>query len=327
MTVSFACPNCGKSYEKVKKELIGKKAKCSCGSVIRIQPAGQPTAARSPKSDENQSVPTVDVKVKEKLIVDDHYNDLDLLLGEYTTSPADPAPPVRASNPAISIPVPAAVRPEPKRPSATRLAIGFLSALVSATIAFWFGYLVVSVRLTDSEQVIVKQFDRIMTQVNEADLGPEEISPGLVTSFQIVGWTMGGVALLLMLLAIGQFGDAFFQLFTGHRIIGWGDGLVASLGITFVFLIVAVLFLHNSHMAALNRELNQIVAPQGFGEASLANVERVREEYKTRGREFTTGMLVIAIVPMLVFVFSMIRLFACTGDTKRLGRQPAASTS
>ena len=36
MTLSFACPHCGKTYRNVKQKLIGKKARCSCGNVIRI---------------------------------------------------------------------------------------------------------------------------------------------------------------------------------------------------------------------------------------------------------------------------------------------------
>jgi hypothetical protein len=336
MTVSFACPYCGKSYEKVKKELVGKKARCSCGKVIRVGMSSRDRRARERKptgnaprdADAETAVPTVDVEIKNRLVVDDHYNDLDQLLdADYAVPvPEPPAQPIRQT--AAPIPptlVPAAKARETGRRSNRRLAIGFLAAILSATIAFWFGFVIVSSRFVEFDQVLLKDFSERLASIHRADFGMDETSAGLKTGFAVTGWAMWGVALLMMILAIGQFLDAFVQLFSGRRIISWGDGLVASMGITFVFLIVAMIFLHNSHMTSLHRELNKIQAPEAFGESSLQNVERVRNEYKERSRNFITFMLTFAIIPMSVFVFSMIRLFALTGDTKRIAFNKTAA--
>ncbi len=318
MTVSFSCPHCGKSYERVKKELVGKKARCSCGKLIRI----------GRKEPTGQDIPNVEVEIKNRLIVDDHYNDLDHLLGDgYQEAGAESVTKKPDRYPALPmLPIPSSALNPPKttRNSTTRAAIGFLAAVISASIAFWFGFVVVSSRFVEFDQVLLKRFAEFLGAVNQADFGREETSPGLLTGFAVTGWAMWGVALMMMVMAIGQFLDAWVQLFTGRRIIGWGDGLVASLAIAFVFLIVAILFLHTSHMASLNRELNKVQAPDAFGESSLQNVERVRADYKIRSRKFITVMLLIGTIPMSVFVFSMIRLFALTGDANHFHNRKQA---
>lgn len=36
MTLNVSCPNCGKKFERIKPSLIGKKAQCVCGQIIRL---------------------------------------------------------------------------------------------------------------------------------------------------------------------------------------------------------------------------------------------------------------------------------------------------
>ena len=50
MSISFACPRCGKHF-KVREELAGKRAKCSCGNVLKIpDPAQLPPAETGPNA-------------------------------------------------------------------------------------------------------------------------------------------------------------------------------------------------------------------------------------------------------------------------------------
>ncbi|MHC4404286.1 MAG: hypothetical protein ACYTG0_31920 [Planctomycetota bacterium] len=46
MSISFQCPNCGKRF-KVRDDLAGKRAKCTCGNVMTI-PKAAPSAAAPP---------------------------------------------------------------------------------------------------------------------------------------------------------------------------------------------------------------------------------------------------------------------------------------
>ena len=36
MTLSVFCPVCGKQFRNIKAEMIGKKARCTCGNILRI---------------------------------------------------------------------------------------------------------------------------------------------------------------------------------------------------------------------------------------------------------------------------------------------------
>jgi hypothetical protein len=51
MSIAFACTGCGKSF-KVKDELAGRKAKCTCGQVVTVPiPEPEPAAAEALEED------------------------------------------------------------------------------------------------------------------------------------------------------------------------------------------------------------------------------------------------------------------------------------
>ncbi len=372
MKFSFDCPHCGKSYRNVKTTLRGRKARCSCGSVIRIgEPpsaksnpkadsapssggASRPTSAGDPNQDKpkkqldapnggknasSSPIPTVEVKVeKTSLMVDDHFSDLDDILsgrglvdeprarstGTRTSPPRNAKPVHRPTRPDVAEeyrpehgPPPEIFEAPIEKPPSKGATIGLLAVIASATLAFWFGLLIVLVRFVEIEQVLLKRFADTITALNVGKFGTEKISESIQFGFVAIGWAMWVVALLLMLFAIGQFLNGIIKLFIGRSLLRWVDGSVAGLAIVFVFLVVGSLFLQSSHMTALNRELNQFENPGAVGESSPQNVMMIRESYRKRHREFMTVMAISGIIPFSIFAFSMVRLFTLTGESPK----------
>lgn len=259
-------------------------------------------------------VPTVDVQVNQELVVDDHYNDLDELLA--ANNYEDVSELVRVPDREIAIPAELVTKP-PAVNSVTRSSLALVAAIAAATIAFWFGLLVVMQRLTQFDNVLLSYFQQTYAGINSASFGDDEITSGLRLGFIVAGWTMWAAGLAMGLLAVGQLLNALVQLFIQRQLFRWADGLMATLSIVFVFLAVSCLFLHASHMTNLNRELNKVVPAATANEFVPANVQRIRDQYNKRNRAFTIVMLVSAAIPMTIFTFSMTRLFATAGDTSR----------
>lgn len=340
MTLSFACPHCGKNYRNVKPKLSGKKARCSCGKVIRIGVSELPAAhqdfeqldrepeiaegmAESSASKKNP-VPTVAVQVKKNLVVDDHYNDLDELLAGSAHDDTE-----YAEDPVGDIEVPAGLVDLPAAaPTSSKSSLALLSAIVSATIAFWFGLMVVMTRFTEFDQILLTYFQQTLAGIVSGDFGNEEVAPGFKLGFVVIGWSMWGFGLAMAMVAIGQLFNALLELILHRQLVRWADGLMATISIVFVFLVVGSLFLHASHLSGLNRELNKI-APVGTAtEFVPPNVLRVREQYSERNKTFLTVMLISGAIPLSVFAFSMVRLFTTAGESKRLSYSlPTSSQS
>lgn len=332
MTLSFACPHCGKKYRNVKPKLNGKKARCSCGNVIRIGESELPvghqdfenldleqqvtTGTQESSRSKKKLVPTVAVQVSRNLVVDDHYNDLDDLLAGSAHDDSefvdDPASEVEVPAGLVDLPVAAA--------SSSKSSLSLLSAIASATIAFWFGMAIVMTRFTEFDQILLAYFQKTFAGIVSGDFGNEEVASGMRLGFVAIGWSMWGVGLAMLIVAVGQLLNALLEIFLHRQLIRWADGLMATLSIVFVFLVVGSLFLHASHMSGLNRELNKI-APVGTADEFVPpNVLRVREQYDQRNKSFLTVMLISGAIPLSVFAFSMVRLFTTAGESKRLSQ-------
>jgi hypothetical protein len=328
MTLSFACPYCGKNYRNVKRKLIGKKARCSCGKVIRIGDSKLPVAHQdfdqldlqpdvaegklaSSKSKKNP-IPTVAVQVNKNLVVDDHYSDLDELLAGNGHEDAEFVGPLggEIEVPAGLIDPPVAAR------SSSISSLALLSAIASATIAFWFGLLVVMARFAEFDQILLTYFQQTFAGIISGSFGYEEVAPGFKLGFIVIGWSMWVIGLAMLVVAIGQLLNALIQLFLHRQLVRWADGLMATISIVFVFLVVGSLFLHASHMSGLNRELNKIVPVGTADEFVPPNVQRVREQYEQRNRTYLTVMLISGAIPLSVFAFSMVRLLASSDEPK-----------
>lgn len=47
MPLSFSCPHCGRYFEKIRKEFLGKKIQCHCGRILRLADGNRKGAANS----------------------------------------------------------------------------------------------------------------------------------------------------------------------------------------------------------------------------------------------------------------------------------------
>jgi hypothetical protein len=203
----------------------------------------------------------------------------------------------------------------------TASTIGFLAALLSATLAFWFGLFVASSRFQIINWLLLDRFSVHLHSVYHAIFGESEISSGYALLFQSVGWILWSLAFAMILIAVGQFVNAFFKLITQRQVVPWTDGLAAASGVAVVFLLLGIVFCQSSFAKQEHRTLDAYEQPVVEEGEHLANVTRIREVIDQRDRSFTTTMLVACSVPMLVFIFSMVRLF-----TKNLEKKPLAST-
>ena len=334
MTLSFDCPNCGKKYRRVKRSLIGKKARCSCGNLIRIGgsdlpngdddfdkpnlPASVSDIKRTSTSPSKRRVPTVDVEVKRNLVIDDHYNDLEELLaaGGYE----DDTELDESSAGEIAVPQGLLETPD-KAKSSSGSSLALIAAIAAATIGFWFGLVVVLSRFTEFDQILLAYFQQTFGGIISGSFADEEVATGHKLGFVTIGWTMWILGLAMLVMAIGQLINALVKLFRHKQLFGWADGWMATLSIVFVFLVVGSLFLHASHMSALHRELNQIV-PVGTPEELVpTNVLKVREQYTQRNTTFLSVMLISGAIPLAVFALSMVRLLTKSGDASHSGVQ------
>lgn len=330
MPLSFTCPNCQKQYPKLKSKLAGRKVRCRCGCEMRIPELDALTLADKPGN--KRAVPQPENIAAQ---FENHYSDLDQILSG-TASPDLPFVPRSAPstpNSDLTSPSPQqnlrraispVTRTNPRspatatvsstssaRPSPTRKTISFVSVILGASLAFWFGALVIAARFTPFEQFPINRFTDSLSQINSASFGSAELSRGLKFGFQVSGWVMFAIAVALIVFAAVQFANAVMQLFVQRQLVRWADGLLASFAVAMTFAIVATLFLHATHTSKLNRELNQQVLSAGgsLDQPDLPNVQRLRDQYSSEGRQFMTAMLAAAAVPLTVFGCAMTRLF------------------
>jgi hypothetical protein len=339
MSLTFHCPKCGKQYSNIRQDLIGKKARCACGKVLRLgeqlqdEQSLQPTTPPASSSDKADSFSPIA----------HHYSDLDSILagsvfeaepaGVTRPSTSAPIQPTtqRPNHPTASrqskvVREPTRIKPNvppqsvPTKPSSTKTTISFLAVVVSASLAFWFGLLIVVSRFTTVDQILLHPFSIAVGNLNAGRFGLDEMAPGLKIGFVICGWAIWTVAATMVLFAPLQLFNAVAQLFVRRQIFRLIDGLMATCGVLLVFLLVATLFLHASHMANLNRQLNQFDSPQAIaaGASERQNVQRIREQYQADSRSFMTVILAGGLVPLSIFSCSMLRLLTSQFHGPRL---------
>lgn len=338
MTISFTCAKCGKYYPKVKSQLAGRKVRCHCGHEMRIHDVPENTSALDSKDlAESSTLQSKNVPRArgsgEPLVstptsaMELHYSDLDQILA----SSSAPDLPVRSAtehhfrSAAFSPPPVAAVhRSQINRPgseskviaksSSTRLTISFLAVVASASMAFWFGSLVAFSRFAKFDHFLLCEFTETLTNINAGRFGLEELTPGLKIGFVITGWVIWSIAVVMVVLAVLQFGSALIQLFIQRQPLRWVDGLIGACGVALLFLFVATLFFHATHTANLKRPLRQFDSTETVlaGESELQNVRRIREQYDSESQRFMILMLVAGLAPLSVFGCSMVRLMTRT---------------
>jgi hypothetical protein len=252
-------------------------------------------------------------QAKRPSAIDDAYGDLDeILRGQGDPAPLTVRPqsvtPATAENPV----------PGPGGEPPLRLSnLGFLAALGSATLAFWFGLVIFVSRFQIVDFALLSHFCETLQSVYLAVFGLAEVPRSFQLVFIALGWAFWIVGTALVLFGVMQFANAFFRVLSGRSLIGWSDGMTAAMGVCAVFLMVAMLFAHVSFTKQQNRLLDEYEKPTVLDRGPIGNVELLRAEIDEDGKTFQTTMLVASAIPMSIFVLSMVRLFLKTPEPDR----------
>jgi hypothetical protein len=388
LTLSISCPNCGKQFRNIKSEMAGKKARCSCGTIVRLGPKRSRTEAANSAPPTSASPPNDLLSVD--LMGDEMLGD-QLLGGELSDARKSPAAktPARDRSQPIEVPVvvlpplglahprpakvkrqqhkpkshgsdqpnrsgqspvfgetygdldeilrgqgdpaPLVVRPQPVPPDAAEQTrtdaegpkphgpstFGFLAAIGSATLAFWFGVLVVVSRFQIVEVPLLNNFSVTLESVYLAAFGTADVSPTFQNIFVSLGWALSIVAGALMLFAVAQFINAFVRILFRHSFMDWSDGMTAAAAVCALFLMVAMVFAHASFTKQQHRLLDEYERPTVLDRGPIGNVDLLRAEIVDAETTFRTTMLVGAGIPMSIFMLSMARLFFKTPEIAR----------
>lgn len=169
----------------------------------------------------------------------------------------------------------------------------------------------VTSRFSIVDGILLQGFSDHLRSVFTASFGLAEIPAIYRVLFLVFGWLLWGVAVAMILIAIAQFVNAFVNLLTNRQPAGWSDGFAGALGVSALFLLVAIVFCQSS-FANQERRL-----PDEYKQPFEAEGERLENaKIDDRNRSFTTTMLVGATIPMSIFALSMFRLFTESSDEK-----------
>ena len=383
MSLSVSCPNCGKQFKNIKPELVGKKAKCACGQIVRLSDAGVktsdgdpsllpddlmqvdllgdeligdellgnmlpgPSSAPAVNTDRNRLQGTSepehpDVKQLtsskretakpqpapiessgskpapiEEAIFDQSYSDLDSILeGVGDAAPIAARPRPREEVEDSDAPGGEAIQEKRKGSP-----VGFLAALLSGTIAVWFGAFAMTSKFKVIDQFLTSAFSEALNSMYVGDLGSSELSEvneRFQIFFMVFGWVFWTVALCLMVLGATQVLNSLYRLFAKRNFFRSIDGLTATFGVVALFLLVGWIFAQASLERAQHKYLNEYEKPATIIGQKLEVVTQLREEIDAQHKLIRNRLLMGALVPMSVFALSMTRLFTLKPDRRRV---------
>lgn len=244
----------------------------------------------------------------QKPIFADTYSDLDSILeGAGDASPVAPRPLKD-----VSVREPASVGSEVDgdqsgaRPPSSA---GMLAAFVSSILAFWFGVFSVVARFGPVEQPLVSGFTSTLHSIYSGDFGDYEVGSTLQILMIGLGWLFWIVALLLMVFGAAQFLNAMYRLIAGKHFFGSSDGLTGAMAVGALFIVVGLLFTQVACHQAQHKFLDDYEKPVVEQGQHLETIEALRLELTAKQTASRNWLIVGAVVPVSVFVFSTIRLF------------------
>lgn len=404
MTFSIACPECGEQFRNIKPEMAGKKARCRCGTIVRLGPKRQSNRDSSKKTASQSATDFGAKEGNDDLVGDESLGDLLLggaldetsfktNVGVESAKPKTATKSVsktssksvangRPSSSVVEVPIvavpplglahpePAKVKrqsPKPKshptdspgKPPASEIdrayadlddilggqgdaaplvirnpssasqsggaptnssssgtpvsprpsTVGLLAAVTSATLAFWFGIVGILSRFNVVDVLLVDGFSESLQSVYLAVFGLAEVAPTYQVIFKSLGWVFWAVAVGLALFALAQFINAILKVLVGRSIIGWSDGLTASMAVCAVLLMMAMVFTHIRFTKNEHRLLDEYEKPTVLDHGPIGNIESIRIGLDEDAVQFQKTMLIGAAVPMSVFFLCMLRLF------------------
>lgn len=343
MKLTVSCPECGKVFRNLKPELAGKKARCSCGKLVRLGAKKSSASESAEASNESQdtsqstdqSLPTVSperslsagkkqkrrkkrraraieipitVSVSspgtEKPLFQDTYGDLDDILAG-----AGDSTPLRIPRPQETSVTDKTESTALKSTSETSSPIGVIAGLISATLAIWFGTLIATSKFALIDWPFIRSLSNSLQNVFHVSFGEAEVSTTFNAVFLFLGWTLWLLALALIILGIGQFLNTFIQLLVKAPLLKRIDGLAGICAITILLLMVTLIFTQITFSNGEYQRLESYNLPFGTEEEKLANVIQLQAAEGKRSDSFTNGMLIGAAFPFTIFAFTMLRLF------------------
>ena len=343
MKLTVSCPECGKVFRNLKPELAGKKARCSCGKLVRLgvkkssasETEAAPNESRDTSQSTDQSLPTVSperslsaekkqkrrkkrraraieipvtVSVSspgtEKPLFQDTYGDLDDILAS-----AGDSTPLRIPRPQETSVADKTESTALKSTTEMSSPIGVIAGLISATLAIWFGTLLATSRFALIDWPFIRSLSNSLQNVFHVSFGEAEVSTTFNAVFLFLGWTLWLLALAFIILGIGQFLNTFIQLLVKEPLLKRIDGLVGIFAITILVLMVTLIFTQITFSNAEYQRLEGYNLPFATEEEKLANVVQLQVAEGERRDTFTHGILIGAAFPFTIFAFTMLRLF------------------
>ena len=323
MAINVECPVCGKSYRRIRPELVGKKAQCVCGNTFRL---GEP----SPDDIETSEAVIADsIDLSSASVFENSYGDLDQILsGHGSTAPLPTRPIIEESAIIAEQPLarktsnPTAATPQPKTQSTdgyggTGMSVGFIAAVLSGCAAIWFSLFVLASRYEVIQFQPLNLVSQTLHDASQATFGDLVISQGLERSFVLLGWVIWVAAACLLCLAVGQLVNAFVKLFLGRRLLPGIDGITGLTATVMLFLLLSTIFFHFSHMRQLNRDLVQKAGGQIDETTVLGrNLQQLQSNHADHSRHFMISMIVASSVPLCICLLSLSRVYVTLGEAE-----------
>ena len=343
MKLTVSCPDCGKVFRNLKPELAGKKARCSCGKLVRLG-AKKSSASEVPAATSNESsdvapnadlgLPTVapesslasEKKKKrkkrrgraveipitvsvsapgtEKPLFKDTYGDLDDILAG-----AGDSAPLKIPRPQETSPAATATATSPDSAPETPSQIGVFAGLLSATLAIWFGTLIAASKFALIDWPLISGLSNSLQNLFNISFGEAEITTTFNAVFLLLGWTLWVAALALVIFGIGQFLNTFVQLLIQRPLIKRIDGLTGICALTILLLMVTLIFTQIAFSNGEYQRLEGFNIPFATAEEKLANVVELQAAEGDRSDSFTNGLLFGVAFPFSILAFTMLRLF------------------
>lgn len=312
------CPSCQKKYLRVRPELIGKKAQCTCGHTFKLgdtSPASTPAAAGD------------SVDLSSAAVFENSYSDLDQILSGRGSSAPLPARPTKPNSEATATNLlpgktlaPSTAQTNREAESTlgyggTGMSVGFLVAMLSGSLAAWFSLFVLSSRFYVLEFQPLNLVSQTLHDSSLATFGDLLISPGIERSFVVLGWVIWIAAACLLALGVGQLINAFAKLFRRRSLLAGIDGITGLTAIVLLFMLLSTIFVHFSHMREINRDLVQKAGGQIDENTVLGrNFQELQATHSDHSRQFMTSMIVASSAPLFICLLSLSRVYVTLGE-------------
>ncbi|MEM9941391.1 MAG: hypothetical protein AAF939_07340 [Planctomycetota bacterium] len=304
----------------MKKQLIGKKVKCQCGTKFTIQASQfvhDPARVSVPSSiNQKQSGKSGPRKSgPDKPLFDDEFSDMDAIL----SGTGDAAPITVANDRPAAAPAGVLVRqapvvqpapkekPKPRQPGYQTSGTFFL-AFISGVLAVWLGAFVVVSRFKFVEVVVLSFISEQLRNGFRGDFGMFEMPATISNLFVGLGWLLWGVGLGLIIFGALQVVSAFVQIVIRKPLFWWVDGLVMFLGFLAVLSLIGMIANQYWFQSQLMASL-QPVEGDPFGALELDAATQIEDEFKAIKTKFVVSMLLCLVPAVTLTGMSLMRLF------------------